>query len=313
MNLNQRSYDLCQIIAADPGSLNVAVHQLPHGGRLIDCGVQQPGGIAAGLMLARICMADLASVQLVPCSQAGVQSAVQVTCDRPVEACLAAQYAGWQIALPDFFAMGSGPMRAVRGKEDVLNDMQLCESSDVAVGVLEGRQLPDQGTFQAIADECGVAVSNLTLLIAPTASQAGNLQVVARSVETALHKMHEKKMDLKCVKSAVGYAPLPPVAADDLAGIGRTNDAVLYGADVTFWVDLDDDQIATAGPGIPAASSADYGQPFAEIFKRYDHDFYKIDPLLFSPARVTLASLQSGRLQTFGEIREDVLRKSFGT
>ena len=67
-----------------------------------------------------------------------------------------------------------------------------------------------------------------------TASIAGSVQVIARSVETALHKMHEIGFDLTQVRSGFGIAPLPPVAADDLVGIGRTNDAMLYGGEVTL-------------------------------------------------------------------------------
>ena len=72
------------------------------------------------------------------------------------------------------------------------------------------------------------------------------MQVVARSVETALHKLHEIGYDLHNVVSGFGAAPLPPVAADDLVGIGRTNDAILYGGEVTLWVKDDDRRLATA-------------------------------------------------------------------
>ena len=102
------------------------------------------------------------------------------------------------------------------------------------------------------------------------------------------------------------------IAADPLTGIGRTNDAVLYGAEVTLWVTGDDTTLAELGPRIPSSASPDHGRPFAEIFEKYDRDFYKIDPLLFSPAAVTLNNLDTGRVFRFGEIREDILQRSFG-
>ncbi|HUG68985.1 MAG TPA: methenyltetrahydromethanopterin cyclohydrolase, partial [Pirellulaceae bacterium] len=154
---------------------------------------------------------------------------------------------------------------------------------------------------------------NLTLLVAPTASLAGSIQVVARSLETALHKLHEIGYDIHRVRSGFGSAPLPPVAANDLAGIGRTNDAVLYGGEVTLWVTGDDDSLREFGPQIPSSASPDHGQPFAEIFARYDHDFYKIDPLLFSPARVVLNNLETGTSMRFGEFEPQVLRASFSS
>jgi methenyltetrahydromethanopterin cyclohydrolase len=113
------------------------------------------------------------------------------------------------------------------------------------------------------------------------------------------------------VVSGVGSAPLPPVAGDELGAIGRTNDAILYGGRVVLWVQADDDQIAEVGPQVPASASTDYGTPFADIFQRYNNDFYKIDPMLFSPGQVVFCNLKSGRSFAFGGIKPDVLRQSF--
>ena len=105
---------------------------------------------------------------------------------------------------------------------------------------------------------------------------------------------------------------MPPVAADFLGAIGRTNDAILYGAQVVLWVRADDEQLAEIGPRVPSSTSPDHGAPFAEIFERYQRDFYRIDPLLFSPARIVLQNLRTGRSHVFGRIEREVLRRSFG-
>jgi methenyltetrahydromethanopterin cyclohydrolase len=204
--------------------------------------------------------------------------------------------------------MGSGPMRAAAGKEAIFDKIGFRETADVAVGVLETRKLPTDAVAQDIARACGLAADKLTLLVAPTASMAGTLQVVARSVETALHKLFELGFDLSRVASGYGIASLPPVAADDLAAIGRTNDAILYGGEVTLWVRGDEESLAEIGPRVPSNASKDHGEPFAAIFERYGRDFYKIDPHLFSPAVVTFNNLDSGRVLRFGELRPDVLR-----
>jgi methenyltetrahydromethanopterin cyclohydrolase len=137
------------------------------------------------------------------------------------------------------------------------------------------------------------------------------MQVVARSLETALHKLHELKFDLNQVVSGFGSAPLPPVAKDELGAIGRTNDAILYGGRVTIWVQAEDDQLTEVGPKVPACASEDYGAPFATIFERCNMDFYKIDPMLFSPAEIVLSNLKTGRSFAFGRVRADVLYQSF--
>jgi methenyltetrahydromethanopterin cyclohydrolase len=226
---------------------------------------------------------------------------------------MAAQYAGWHIAADRYFAMGSGPMRAARGREELFDSIGHRESAEEVIGVLESSQIPPDEVCAEIARQCGVKPGRLTLLVARTASLAGTIQVVARSVETCLHKLHELNFDLTCVASGHGIAPLPPVAADDLVGIGRTNDAVLYGGQVFLWVRGDDQQLKEVGPRIPSSSSPDHGVPFAEIFERYERDFYRIDPLLFSPAVVTVNNLTSGSSFRFGQLCPDVIRGSFGT
>jgi methenyltetrahydromethanopterin cyclohydrolase len=302
---------LADHMAANAQALRIAV-QTTAGARVLDCGVQAEGGLAAGLALARICLAGQAEVSLVPGDFDGVPCAqVQVMTDNPVVACMASQYAGWQVQAGKFFAMGSGPMRAAYGKEELFDHVPGREAAPVAVGVLETRKLPDDAVIDFLAERLQLPPARITLLAAPTYSMAGTMQVVARSLETALHKLHELKFDLAQVASGFGTAPLAPVAGDWLSAIGRTNDAILYGGRVVVWVRADDAQLADIGPKVPSSASPDYGEPFAQIFARYEQDFYKIDPMLFSPAQIVFHNLKTGRAHAFGQVAPDVLRRSF--
>jgi methenyltetrahydromethanopterin cyclohydrolase len=274
--------------------------------------VKTEGGLAAGLALARVCMAGLGEITLVPGDVEGVPCpVVQVQTDQPVVACMASQYAGWQVEVDRFFAMGSGPMRAAYGKEDLYDHIPGREKPPVAVGVLESRKLPDESVVGYFAEKLDLPPAKITLLVAPASSIAGCMQVVARSVETALHKLHELKFNLEQIVSAFGAAPMPPVASDDLLAIGRTNDAILYGGRVVLWVRAKDEELAEIGPKVPSNSSGDHGAPFAEIFARYGNDFYKVDPNLFSPAVVVFHNLNTGRSHSFGTLAPDVLQRSF--
>jgi methenyltetrahydromethanopterin cyclohydrolase len=312
MLLNEQARSRADQLEAQHAALGIAVSQIA-GARLLDCGLASRGGLQAGLGLARVCLADRADVSLVPSTLADVPGpAVQVCTDDPVLACMASQYAGWQVAVGKFFAMGSGPMRAAYGKEALFEHIPGRERPPVAVGVLETRKPPTEEVVAYLAERVQIPASQLTLLFAPAASLAGTVQVVARSLETALHKMHELKFDLSGVVSGYGLAPLPPIAADEIGAIGRTNDAILYGGQVTVWLRGDDEQLAALGPKIPSSASADHGAPFREIFERYGRDFYKIDPLLFSPAQICLVNLASGRRHVFGRLEPEVLRRSFG-
>lgn len=309
--LNQRAFELCNQIADQADLLRVSVTVNEIGSRIIDCGVESAGGLDVGIRLAEVCLAGLGQVQLTYDAHDS-WPAVVVSTDHPVDACMASQYAGWQLITENYFAMGSGPFRAAAGREELFDSIGRRETPiEHAVGVLEASQVPPPELCVDIAAACQVSPDQLTLLVARTASHAGNLQVVARSVETALHKMHELGFDLEKVSHGIGTCPLPPISADDLTGIGRTNDAVLYGAQVTLWVAAADEEIRELGPQIPSCSSSDHGAPFSEIFERYGKDFYRIDPHLFSPARITLINIRSGNCFRFGELRLDLARKSF--
>lgn len=312
MTLNARALRLVEGLLERAADRHVMAHPIERGGRFIDCGIETTGGLTAGLDLARICLADLAEVSLAPGEVAGRPCPhVQVVTDHPAEACLASQYAGWAIQEEKFFAMGSGPMRAASGKEAIFDDVGGREEPEAVVGVLEARKRPTPAVVAKVAASCRVAPSSVTLLVAPTASLAGTLQVVARSVETALHKLHELGFDVHRIRSAHGVAPLPPVARDDLGAIGRTNDAILYGGRVVLYVTGDDASLEAVGPKVPSSASRDHGAPFAEIFARYNHDFYAVDPHLFSPAQVAFYNVETGNVRSYGEPAPDVLVRSF--
>ncbi|HYO26521.1 MAG TPA: methenyltetrahydromethanopterin cyclohydrolase [Lacipirellulaceae bacterium] len=285
------------------------------GTTILDFGVEALGGLEAGLVLARVCLADLGSVEL-RASGEWPWPVVEVRTDHPVLACLASQYAGWEIKGEGYFAMASGPMRAVAAREPLFAEIGYREAvapglNDRCVGVLEASRFPPAAVCDEIARKCGVSPDRLTLLAAPTRSIAGTVQIVARSVETALHKLHALKFDLDRVVSATGSAPLPPPAASDLGAIGRTNDAILYGGRVVLYVRGEDASLEAIGPQTPSSASRDYGQPFAATLAAYGNDFYKVDPLLFSPAEVTFANLDTGRSWTYGGLNREILRQSF--
>jgi len=312
MILNEQAFELCESMLQRADRLRISVRTSGSGTRLIDCGIETPGGLEAGRKLAEVCLAGLGRVSFVPAEpELWSGPAVAVTTDHPALACMGSQYAGWQITGEKFFAMGSGPMRAAAAREAVLEKVGAAEKPGVCVGVLETKQFPPDAVCIDLAHKCGVEPGKLTLLVAPTASLAGTVQVVARAVETALHKLFELGFDLGRIVSAYGVAPLPPVAAGDVAAIGLTNDAILYGGEVTLYVTGDDASLEAIGPRVPSGASADYGQPFATIFERYNRDFYRIDPHLFSPAVVTLVNMQTGHTFRYGHTLPRVIHESF--
>jgi methenyltetrahydromethanopterin cyclohydrolase len=310
--LNRSALEVFMAAQAESQAIGIAASQLDCGTHVLDFGISVRGGIRAGLRLASICMGGLAEVTVSSGEPAVWRGPwIQVSTDHPVRACLFAQYAGWPVQSGKFFAMGSGPMRVRRGREALLQELQATDTSPIAVGVLECDQIPASDIALEMADQCKVPPDSLWLAVAPTRSVAGCIQVVARSVETSLHKLYELGFPLSAIKHAYGIAPLPTPTPDFALGIGRTNDAILYGGHVTLWVDAEDGEIERVGSQVPSSHSKDFGEPFADIFKRYEYDFYRVDPGLFSPAEIAIHNLRTGRGWHFGELREDLVAKSF--
>jgi methenyltetrahydromethanopterin cyclohydrolase len=80
---------------------------------------------------------------------------------------------------------------------------------------------------------------------------------------------------------------------------------------VHLTVRADDAVLEELTSRVPASTSADYGEPFYNTLKRFEFDFYKIDPLLFSPAEISLTNVASGRTFRAGQVNADVLWQSF--
>jgi len=312
LGLNDRAWEMADRMAAHAAALRILARPLPGGARVIDAGIATPGGHAAGLALAEICMGGLGHVDYTPLAIGGdAWPGVRVWTDHPAVSCMASQYAGWAIQVDKYFAMGSGPLRAhARVERELFAKLGYAETAPRGVLVLETRNPPTEAVAAWVAAKAGLVPAHLTFVVAPTASLAGGVQITARILETGLHKMDTLGFDLKKIVSGIGTAPLPPVAKNDLRAIGRTNDCILYGGQAHYTVNADDVELAELVPRIPASASKDYGTPFYDIFKRYDGEFYKIDPLLFSPAEVWLTSVQSGKTYHAGHINPEVLRAS---
>jgi methenyltetrahydromethanopterin cyclohydrolase len=312
LQMNELATEIADHLEEHAAELRVRSHVLPTGARIIDAGVDIEGGYDAGLALGEICMGGLGTVAYSPLQIGGeAWPGVTVWTDHPAISCMASQYAGWAISVDKFFAMGSGPLRAhARVERDLFEKLDYAEEATRGVLVLEGRTLPTDAVATWVAQKARLQPSQLTFVVAPTASLAGGVQISARILETGLHKMETLGFDVRRIVSGIGTAPIPPVAKNDLKAIGRTNDCILYGGQARYTVRASDAELAELAPKVPASASRDYGVPFYEIFQRYEGDFYKIDPLLFSPGEVWLTSVESGRTFRAGRLNSEVLTAS---
>lgn len=297
--------------------LRIGVDQLADGTRVVDAGIDHPGSIEAGLLVARICMAGLGEV--------GLRAnpvfpdwpwQVEVRTSQPVLACLLSQYAGWSLSVdgPEkkWSALASGPGRALAAREPLFAELDYRDRADNACLVLETERRPPPALAEKVSRDCGVAPDRVTLVLTPTGSLAGVVQIAARVVEVALHKAHELGFPLDAILEGAGTTPLPPPIDDALAAMGRTNDTILFGGQVQLLVSCPNENARDLAERLPSSASRDYGKPFAEVFRDYGYDFFQIDPMLFSPAQVAVTAIGSGRTFRAGRLDGELLARSFG-
>ena len=316
-SVNQSTLVLLDALRADAARLRVTEERLPNGCGVIDAGIEVPGGIEAGRRIAEICMGGLGQISFNSDGNiARWPLSVNVHSSDPVLACLGSQYAGWSLSHGEgkqaFHALGSGPGRALAGKEELFNELGYRDEGEATCLVMEVDRRPPLEVTEKIAQDCDIDVSQLTLILTPTRSLAGTTQVVARVLEVAMHKAHSIGFPLHHIVDGAGSAPLPPPAPDFIASMGRTNDAILYAGHVQLFVNGASDDARDLAERLPSSASRDYGRPFAEVFKDYKYDFFEIDPLLFSPARVIVSCLESGDSFHAGAFDIEVLERSFG-
>jgi len=313
-SVNARAMRIVEQIVTDACALRVKVTTGEAGERVIDMGASVAGGLEAGRRLGEVCMGGLGTVQLTTGSgHANWPLGVTVHATNPVIACLASQYAGWTIKddASGFFALGSGPARALSRVEELYKELGYSDHNETSALVIEGDKAPPAAVIRQVASACGIVPSGLTVLYAPTGSLAGTVQIAARVLEVALHKAHALHFPLENIVDGTGTAPIAPPVPDFVQAMGRTNDAIIYGGRVHLFVRGTDEAAEKLASDLPSKGSPAYGQPFAEIFGAVNGDFYKIDPMLFSPAAVTVSNLDTGRSFHGGALAPEIVDKSF--
>ena len=316
-SINDLTQPIVQELINRAVALRLGIEKDSSDATIIDAGINHPGGLEAGRLISEICLGGLGKVSLTHINTAPKWPlSVYVHTTNPVLACLGSQYAGWQLSHGEgkdaFYALGSGPGRAASLREPLFEELGYKDKAKQVCIVMEVDKNPPSELLVKMAEQCGVAAKNLTVILTPTKSLAGVVQVVARVLETALHKAHELKFPLERILDGAGSAPLCPPIPDFVQAMGRTNDAILFAGRVQLYVTGSDDDAKTLAAELPSNTSKDYGKPFAKVFADANYDFYEIDQMLFSPAQVSVTAVESGNTFFAGEVNLDLLKESFG-
>ena len=321
-SVNQLAHPLVKQLIDQADKLRVGVDVLENGCTIIDAGIQHVGGLEAGRIIAEICLGGMGTVTITHSTYTdNWPLSVNVHTGNPVLACLGSQYAGWSLSHEKYYALGSGPARAMATKqkdgqtlpvEELYQELAYHDESDCPVLVIENDAIPPLAIIEKIAAACGVEPAKLTIIVTPTSSLAGGVQVVARVLEVAMHKAHALHFPLENIVDGSGFAPICPPHPNFVKAMGRTNDAILFAGQVHIFVKGSDEEAKKLADALPSSTSKDYGKPFADIFKACDYDFFKIDAMLFSPASVIVTAVESGKTFRAGHIDNALLDQSFG-
>ncbi|MGR9053218.1 MAG: methenyltetrahydromethanopterin cyclohydrolase [Gammaproteobacteria bacterium] len=321
-SVNKLTRPLVEQLIADQDKLRVAVTTLENGCTLIDAGIDVPGGLEAGRIIAEICLGGMGTVTLshTPYTEHWPLT-VNVHTGNPVLGCLGSQYAGWSLSHEKYYALGSGPARAMATKfkdgrlepvEELFKELDYRDQADSTVLVIENGVVPPLEIVDKVAGACRLDPSDLTIIVTPTSSLAGGVQVVARVLEVAMHKAHALHFPLQNIVDGSGSAPICPPHPNFVKAMGRTNDAILFAGQVHLFVKGSDEAAQELAEQLPSSTSKDYGKPFADVFKEYQYDFFKIDAMLFSPASVIVTAVESGKSFRAGRLDNALLDQSFG-
>jgi methenyltetrahydromethanopterin cyclohydrolase len=314
--INDTAALLTDALVARAHDLRIGVSEGAAGERLIDAGANCVGGIEAGVRIAEICMGGLGHVSLTSNEQSPKWPwRIVVRSSQPLIACLGSQYAGWSLSHGEgkdaYFAMGSGPARALAGKEELFGQIGFRDQSKKATLIIEAESPPPQALVETIAHDCHVQTRDLSIIYAPTRSLSGTIQIMARVLEVALHKAHTLRFPLENILDGLASAPVAPPHPDFVTAMGRTNDAIIYGGTVHLFVKGDAAAAQALANALPSRNSRDYGEPFASTFRRTNGDFYAIDPSLFSPASVIVTAIDGGATFHAGFVDRELLDASF--
>lgn len=321
-SVNKLTQPLVQELITNAAKLRVGVEKLENGCTIIDAGINHVGGLEAGRIIAEICLGGMGTVSI---SHSPYTTnwplSVNVHTGNPVLGCLGSQYAGWSLSHEKYYALGSGPARAMATKqkdgqtipvEELYQELAYHDEGDAATLVIENDAVPPLAIVEKVAAACGISPEKLTIIVTPTSSLAGGVQVVARVLEVSMHKAHALHFPLENIIDGSGSAPICPPHPNFVKAMGRTNDAILFAGQVHLFVKGSDEAAEKLAKELPSSTSKDYGKPFAEIFKAYEYDFFKIDAMLFSPASVIVTAVESGKSFRAGKLDNELLDLSFG-
>lgn len=315
-SLNQRALEIIGPILADPARYGARLVRTSGGATIVDMGIEAPGTWLGAKLFVEASFGGLAEVSYGRMSIKGLDvPSVEVAIDSPMLAVVACQVGAMKLGEGAFAALGSGPARAKARADRWAQRVEYEDPSPLALIQLQMRGLPAEETLQEVAAVCRIPLSNLTAMVAPTASLVGSVQVASRAFEQCIVALaRNTSFDITCILGGRSVAPVAPVIDDELWAMGRTNDSVVYGGSSSLWVrHPDDEAVRQATESVPFVVSAGehYAKSYREIFEAFGRSLYNIPAHIDGPAKIAMTNRFTGSMFVAGEIDLDRLYRSF--
>ena len=318
VSINKRAMEIVRTIIKEKEALNIGVFTLKNGSTVIDMGVNYTGGYQAAKHLVEITLGGLGYLQYGNFDLDGLElPQVEIYVDSPVIACLSSQLSGWtlpELKTDNIVPLISGPIRTIVKEDSFAKAFPYEDKSDEVVVALQGGLIPDVKLTDYLASKSGVDPDKVYVLTAATGSLAGMVNVVARTLETSLWRLHDLGFNPEKVISAWGKAPIPPISKDEYTSMIRSNTYVYYGGTVGLTVDCDDKEITDILTKVVLSkeTTEQYGMPFGKLLEEANGNIFEMTKFVHSVAKVIFYNIRSGNTFRCGTTDLEVLKECLG-
>ncbi|MEM2897387.1 MAG: methenyltetrahydromethanopterin cyclohydrolase [Candidatus Bathyarchaeia archaeon] len=319
LSVNKLAFRLIKTLIDDHERLGVKVIKLRNGAKIIDAGIEALGSLEAGIKISEISLGGLAKVSVLPTSYNGTTLlSTYVSTDSPSIAIFGSQLPLLSLfKIDDYSAIISGPGKTLireldpRSKE-LFEKIQYKDSSKVAIFILQTDRIPNENIAKYLAKQCRVMLKNLYLIVTPTNSVVGSIQVSARMLEITLWRLlNVLKFSPNKIIAASGSAPISPVYPEIWRRLGITpDDMLMNGSRVVLLIKPEkDDDLEYLTKNMVIEASRAYGKSFYEMLKEADFDFYKVDHSSVAPAQIVIYDFLSGKIHEAGKLNIDLIKR----
>lgn len=293
----------------------VKARRLRNGSTLLDAGIRQIGGIAAGLAVARASTGGLCQINLKLESYGRFTlPTVEVATDLPYIATMVCQFPISDFKVGKFVALCSGPGKIyLRKPEWIFQKDSPADESESALFIFQSESLPDVHVAEHLAESTGLKPEQIYMVAFSPESLCGSTLIASMALEASILRLNQKmRYDQRRVLCALSSAPISPAHEGMWRKPSLTpDDMVRYGSRVTYFVRDRDSILRRLAKKMTVESLPNFGLSFYEILKSADFSFSRLQEEgdVFATSQVTMYNVMTGKVHSAGRIHHEILER----